>query len=645
MGASILSIGVTGLNAAQANLAVTGQNITNASTPGYTRQQIVQSANEPMFTGSGFFGQGVNIDTVRRVYNEYLTAQVLNAQTNVSAMASYQQQIDQISNLVADSNAGMGPAFTGFFSSLNQLSANPASTSSRQAFLSDAQTLVARFHDMNERFDQISSQVNTQIASEVAAINTYARQIADVNERIIVAQSAGQGQSPNDLMDLRDTLINELNQKIRVTVLPQDDGGYNLFIGTGQPLLVGNTVSTLVSKPDEHDPLRTNVAMLLPGGSSMELPDRLLTGGALGGLIAFRNESLNSVQNELGRIAIVLAQSFNDQHRLGQDLQGEMGKDFFSISSPRVLPNPLNPLPQVNVDVSFDDVGQLKASDYQLVSNGGGNYTLTRLSDNVVLVDNAMLPASIDGLKIVPSAPAPAGASYLLQPVRAGARDIAVALDNTNDIALAAPVRTAASLTNTGNAKISAGQVEPGFAPLMAGITLTYDGAGNLSGFPVGAQVSVGGGAPVTIAALTDLLPYANGATISFNGMNFQITGTPDGGDTFSITANSSGVSDNRNALLLGQLQTARLLNGGTASLQDSYASMVNQIGNKARAVQVNRAAQESLLEQSQRARDSVSSVNLDEEAANLLRFQQAYQAAARLISVSEKLFESLLSL
>lgn len=646
MGANILSIGVTGLNAAQANLAVTGQNITNASTPGYTRQQTVQSANTPMYTGSGFFGQGVNVETVKRVYNEYLTAQVLSAQSSAAALASYQQQINQVANLVADANSGMGSAISSFFSSLSQLSADPSSTPSRQAFLSDAQTLVARFHDLSERLDQIKHQVNTQIASEVSNINTYAQQIAEINERIVITQAAGQGQTPNDLLDQRDLLISELNQKIRVTVLPQDDGSYNLFIGSGQPLLVGNIVSTLVATPDAYDSLRTNVAMQVPGGGVMQLSDSLLSGGTLGGLIAFRNETLDSVENELGRTAIALAQSFNDQHRLGQDLNGEMGEDFFSVPAPTVLPNPANPVPQVTVGAEIVDVGKLKASDYLLTSNGGGNYTLTRLSDNVTLVSNGPLPASVDGLNITLSASAPNGASYLIQPTRAGARDIAVALTDTNDIALATPIRTTAALGNSGDATISAGAVADGFAPLTADVALSYDG-GNLVGFPLGAVVSVNGSTPVTITSDSPPtpVPYTSGATISFDGMSFQITGNPDNGDSFVIAANTGGVADNRNALLLGQLQSAKVLNGGTTSFQDSYAIMVNQIGNKARAVQVNSVAQQSLVEQSRNARDSVSGVNLDEEAANLLRFQQAYQASAQLISVSQKLFDALLAI
>lgn len=647
MGANILSIGVTGLNVAQANLATTGQNISNASTPGYTRQQAVQSANEPLYTGAGFFGQGVNVETVKRVYNEYLTNQLLSAQAGAAEMASYQQQIDKIANLVADANAGMGPVMSSFFASLSQLSANPSSTPSRQAFLSDAQTLVARFHSLSERLDQINHEVNTQIASEVSVINTYAQQIADVNQRIVLAQSSGQGQPANDLHDQRDMLVSELNQKIRVTVLPQDDGSYNLFIGSGQPLLVGNVVSNLMTVPDAFNPLRTNVALQMAGGGVMQMPDNLLDGGALGGLLAFRNESLDNVENALGLTAIALGQSFNEQHKLGQDLNGEMGKDFFSLPKPAVLPSPSNPLPQITIDAEIVDLGQLKASDYLLTSNGGGNYTLRRLSDDTVLVNNTALPASVDGLSFNLSATAPNGASYLIQPTRAGARDIAVALSNTSSIALAAPIRTSAALANTGNATISAGVVNQGFTALTAPLDpLVYTG-GNLAGFPVGAEVSVNGGPPTVIAAgpPPTYIPYTSGATISFNGMSFQITGAPEEGDEFTIAPNTQGVSDNRNALLLGQLQTAKVLNNGTTSFQGSYAEMVNQVGNKAREVQVRGAAQQSLVEQSQKARDSVSAVNLDEEAANLLRFQQAYQAAARLISIANKLFDSLLAI
>jgi flagellar hook-associated protein 1 FlgK len=647
MGANILAIGVTGLNAAQVQLATTSHNISNASTPGYTRQQAVQQANEPTFTGGGFIGQGTNVETVQRIYNRFLTAQVLTVQTSASEMDSYLAQISQINNLVADPASGMTPAMSGFYSALSDLSATPNSIPARQAFLSAAESLTARFQSLDQRIGEIRSGVNRQIESQVVQINSYGQQIADINQQILTAQSAGTGQPANDLHDQRDQLIAELNKLIRVSAVPQTDGSYNIFIGSGQPLVIGNGPSKLLAQQDAYDPLRTTVALQLPTGTSFALPESQLTGGALGGLVAFRNTSLDVAQNALGRVAMAMAETFNTQHRLGQDLNGALGGDFFTLPAAEVMSHANNVLPIVNVGVTIADVGAVTTSDYQLTSNGAGNFTLLRLSDNTVLVNSAALPASVDGLAIVPAGPVVAGSSYLIRPTRSAAGGIDVAVGNTRDIALAAPIRTGAALANTGTGRISAGEVTSvASLPLAPAVTLTYDQTTNsFSGFPVGSTVTVSGdpGSPYVIALPTTPVTFTAGATVSFNGIRFTLDGAPNDNDSFTIAANTSGVSDNRNALLLGALQTAKPLDGGTTTFQGAYSSMVNQIGNKTREVQVNGEAMTSMVEQAQKARDSVSAVNLDEEAANLLRYQQAYQASAKLIAISGKLFDSLL--
>lgn len=647
MGASILSIGVTGLNAAQQHLAVTSHNISNAATPGYSRQQVFQQANEPMFSGGGFIGQGTNVETIKRVYNQFLAAQVLTAETAAAEMSSYLAQVSQVNNLVADADSGMAPAMGGFYASLSELAANPSSTPARQAFLSSAQSLTARFQALDTRLGEIRKSLNSQISSEIASVNAYGQQIADINQRILDAQSAGTGQPANDLHDQRDQLINELNKVIRISVTPQSDGSLSVFIGTGLPLVIGNDPAKLQAIPDPYDPLRTSVALDLPTGTSLSVPESQLTGGALGGLLAFRSQSLDAAQNALGRIAIAMGSTFNTQHSLGWTLTGSPGGDVFRVATPEVLASDNNPLPGVAVAVSINDLGALTTSDYQLTSNGGGNYTLLRLSDNQVLVNNAALPASVDGLSIVPAAVVPANDSYVIRPTRAGARDIAVTLGDVRNLALAAPIRTGAGLTNSGTGTISAGAVSSmASMPLGAPITLTYDKTSNsFSGFPAGASVTVAGdpGSPYAIALPTTPVPYTAGATVSFNGMSFTLSGAPNDGDSFTISANTAGVGDNRNALLLGALQTEKRLEGGTATFQGVYASMVNQVGNKTREVQVNGEAMQKLVDQAQTARDSVSAVNLDEEAANLLRYQQAYQASAKLIAISGKLLDTLL--
>lgn len=637
MASGIFNVAISGLNAAQAGVLTTGHNIANASTPGYSRQQIVQTTNTPQFTGSGFIGKGTNVESIQRVYNQFLTSQVLSAQTGAAQMDSYLAQIRQIDNLLADPSAGLSPALSDFFKGVQEVAAYPQSLPARQAMLSSSQSLVARFQSIDQRLREIREGVNSQITSEITLINSYSKQIADVNQRIILAQAAGPAQPANDLLDQRDQLIADLNKEIRVTTLQQGDGTYNVFIGNGQPLVVGTLNYTMQAVAAPDDPERTIVALRSPTGSTVNIPESLLTGGKLGGLIAFRAESLDPLQNALGRIALTLAQNVNDQHRLGQDLTGELGGNYFDISlaGPTVMANANNAVPLGTVSVAISNFSALTTSDYRLTSNGAGNYTLVRLSDNAVLVNAAPLPATIDGLAISVAVAPAANNSFLIQPTRGGAGNLALAITDSRNIAAAAPIRTLTKLTNSGTGTVSAGTVNappPPDTNLQQPVTITFT---SLTAFSV---TGTGTGDPTGV-------PYTAGADITYNGWTIKISGRPAAGDEFTIGPNLNGVSDNRNAMLLGALQTKTPMVGGTASYQSAYSQIVSQTGNKTREVEVTGKAQQTLADQAQNEVDKVSGVNLDEEAANLLRYQQAYQASAKLIEIAGRLFDEILAI
>jgi flagellar hook-associated protein 1 FlgK len=637
MGSGIFNVGISGLNAAQSGVLTTGHNIANASTPGFSRQMVLQTTQTPTFTGSGFIGQGTSVESIQRVYNKFLSSQVLTAQTGASEMDSYLAQIKQIDNLLADPSAGLSPALADFFKGVQEVAAYPHSLPARQAMLSASQSLVARFQSVDQRLREIREGVNSQISSETTLINSYSKQIAEVNQRIILAQAAGPGQPANDLLDQRDQLIADLNREIRVSTLQQDDGTFSVFIGNGQPLVVGilNYTMQAVAAPD--DPERTIIALRSPTGATVNMPESLLTGGTLGGLIAFRNESLDSVQNGLGRIALSLAQNFNDQHQLGQDLTGALGGNYFDISlaGPTVGANSNNAVPTQTPAVTLSNIGALTTSDYRL-SYDGTNFTLLRLADNTAQ-SSLSLPLTVDGVTIAAGSWTPVtGDSFLIQPTRGGAGNLALAITDPRSIAAAAPIKTSAALGNGGTASISAGTVNappPPNANLTQTVTITFNnppGTFDVSG--------TGTGNPTNVA-------YTAGGNISYNGWTIQIAGSPAAGDAFTVAINSNGVSDSRNAVLLGALQTQTSMLNGTASYQSVYSQIVSQVGNKTREVEVTGQAQQTLADQAQSAADAVSGVNLDEEAANLLRYQQAYQASAKLIELAGKLFDEILAI
>lgn len=633
---NILATGVTGLNAAQINLLTTSHNITNADTPGYSRQQAIQSTNIPQSTGAGFIGNGVNVSTVKRLHNQFLTTQLLQVQTQSSQLAAHHTQISRIDNILADPIAGLSPALQDFFNGINDVASNPSSVSSRQAMLSNAESLVSRLHSLDGQLSDMRDGVNTEIKSTVNEINALTGQIAKLNHNIMLAEGAAAGQPANDLYDQRDELINQLSRFVNADVVKQGDGTYNVFIGSGQAVVVGTETMQLKAMISPENPQELTVGINI-GSKTITLPENQLRGGSLGGVLNFRSESLNEAQNSLGRIAIGLAQTFNDQHRLGMDLNGNLGQDFFTVPIPQVFSSAFNN-PASNITVDISDVNQLTTSDYRF-SYDGTNYVITRLSDNAststTTAPSAGSPLIMDGVRITNTS-INVQERFLIQPTVNGAKNITTAISDTSAIAAAAPIRTESAFANTGNATISQGGVDaalPLDPNLQQPITITfhspYDGQYDVTG--------TGTGLPATNLAYTD------GANISYNGWTVQIKGQPDAGDSFIVTPNNSGTADNRNALLLAGLQTKNTMANGSASFQEAYGQMVSLIGNKTRELEVTSKVQGNLVTQTQQSIDALSGVNLNEEAANLLRYQQAFQAASKMIEISDSLFDSIL--
>ncbi|WP_288129205.1 flagellar hook-associated protein FlgK [Accumulibacter sp.] len=679
MGSGIIGVGLSALQAAQFGLQTTEHNIANVNTPGFSRQRTIQASNFAQQTGSGFFGQGTHVVTVERMYSRFLNDQVNRSQSSTSQLDSYAAQINQINNLLADPTTGLSPALQGFFTSVQEVAANPSQLASRQIMIANAQTLSTRYQSMGDQLAQMYDGVNGQIEATVTSINANIKQIALLNQQIPVSQAAT-GQPANDLLDTRDQLVLELNKLIKARTTTNSDGSYNVFIGSGQQLVAGSITMDLATMRSPSDPSRRVVGQESVTGDH-EIPESLLSGGSLGGLLAFRSESLDQASNELGRNAASLALTFNAQSALGQDLLGQsqispappalssFTPDLFLVSPPKVIANTNNPPGSPTVSATFVNpppfngnfYTDLGSSDYRLSADASG-VTLTRLSDNKqwsgtdLGVLNTNLASDPQGFTLDPSPTLLEGSSYLIQPTRDAARKLTVnpaVVADASLITAAGPIRTSTGATNTGLAKVSAGSVAAGYATAVAGMpmSLVYQG-GNLQNFPVGAQVSINGAAPVVIAASTDVVPYTSGATIAFldpltstPGFSFTLTGVPNNGDTFSIARNSGALADGRNALVLAQLQTQQTMSGKSSSFQEAYAQLVSQTGSKTNQIQVSGAAQQALLTQAQNNRESLSGVNLEEEAANLILYQQAYQAAAKALQIGSSLFETILQM
>lgn len=635
---SIYSIATSALQSAQTAITTVGHNIANVNTEGYRRQEVIFGTNLATRTGSGFLGQGVNIVTVQRVYSELVERQVSRSEAQAGYLDQYLQGMQQINNILGDRSVGFATMAQEFFASWGDLADDASSNSARQAVLGTAETLANNLNGVGEYLRSLQGSINTDITSMVDQINSYAQNIAELNGRIANSSSSG-GQPPNDLLDQRDRLVSELNELAGVTVVKNDSTGYNVFLGNGYLLVGGMNASSITAQASQYDPSRMEVYDA-NGGSLLSRGSGTL-GGRLGGLLDYRSESLDVAQNSLGRLAIALSQSVNEQHQLGQDINGNPGGAFFA--DPATFAQTFastNNAGNGAITTAINDASKLTTSDYRL-SFSAGAYTLTRLSDGQSWSNASLATLSTtadQGFTLsLGSGTVNAGDSFLIRPTAAGATSVDVAIIDPNLIAAAAPIAAAAATGNTGTAQLTQPTVDtttqpPLNANLTSTVTITFTSA---TTFDVS---GAGTGNPTG-------LTYTPGGNISYNGWTFQITGTPANGDVFTVSANTGGELDNRNALAVAGLQNNKTLVGGTASLEGAYASLVGSIGNKTSQVEINQKAQTNLLTQAQAAQQSVSGVNLDEEAANLLRFQQAYQAAAKLISTAQTMFDSILQI
>ncbi|MDR2880964.1 MAG: flagellar hook-associated protein FlgK, partial [Azoarcus sp.] len=570
--AGLLNIGLSGVNAAMGQLITTSHNMANASTPGYHRQSVIQVNNSPYFSGVGFFGTGTQIASVTRAYDQFLENQVLNADTRKTQYATYAAQIRQIDNMLADSTTGLSAAMDAFFAGVREIAADPTNLSARQSLLSAAQALVGSFHTLDARLTEIREGVEYDIRATVDQVNTLSNAIAELNQRILVAQAAGGGNAANDLLDQRWQLVTELNKLVQVTTKEQADGTLSVFFGSGQSLIMGNVATRLGTIQDPNDPQRYGIAIIPKNGNPIEIPERLITGGQLAGLLEFRRESLDTTQNRIGMIAVSIASAFNNLQKLGVDLNGALGLDFFKVPDPRIVPNNAAVVSfDFDTDLLSDDIqnlGLLTDADYELTFDGT-NYVITNLStkaSQTLLGSGSGGSFSFEGLLItLPATPIPelaAGGKALIQPTRYAARDIAMAISDPRQIAAGCPVIGNVPTTNVGTGKIS--------DITMIDVTGVI-GTWNLElEYNSGILTDTSGLftiTPTTYNPVTD----SSGKTFTVNGpggyeFTFTLSGTPQDGDTFNLLPTEAGVADNRNADLVDQLRIRAVYRGRRCS-------------------------------------------------------------------------------
>ncbi|MEO8777557.1 MAG: flagellar hook-associated protein FlgK [Rhodanobacter sp.] len=619
---NMLNTGVSGLNAAQVALNTVGNNITNTNTPGYSRQVVLQSEQIAPSNGRYTIGSGVNVVSVQREYSAYLSQAAWNSNAGLQGATTYNNLATTLNSSLAASGNLQG-ALDGFYAASSAVANAPASASNRTALLGSAGALVSVFNTFAQQLSAQQGQLNSQINGTVSSINSAINNLAGVNQQI--RQTTGGAQS-NALLDQRDALANTLSGYLGVNAVTESDGTMSVYASNGQALVSGNHGYPLTVGGDPYDATRSDVF----DSSGNNISGRV-SGGTLGALLGYRSQVLDVTQNQLGQAAVALATSVNTQQAKGLDLNGQQGAPIFGVPAPTVLPATGNQ-GNASVNVGISDVSQLTAGDYKLSFDGSQWKLQTNAGQNVALTTQANGTLTADGLSFSVSGTAQAGDSYQIQPTRNAAAGLSVSLSNASGIAAAAALKVSASAGNSGTARAAAASVlDPTNPALLGAATVSFTSPGAY-------QITDAGGTVLASGA------YTAGQPIAANGWSVTVSGTPAAGDSFSVAANNNGLNDNSNALALAGLADAGVLQGGHTSVINAYASLTTQIGNVGSQARSNLTTQTSLNAQAVSAQQSVSGVNLDQEAADMVRFQQAYQASAQVISASQTIFASLLS-
>ncbi len=664
------------MRASYAQLQSTGHNIANANTRGYSRQQAELASAGGQSGGAGFFGQGVNVATVSRAHDAFLTREAALSRALAAADSARSGQLNSLEKVFGVGVAGIGHAAGQFFNAYADVSARPQDVSARQVVLAQAATLAARFQQAGAQLDELQSGVTQDLQTSVAQVNSLTQQIATLNQRI--ADVRGSGQPPNDLLDQRELAVNELSQHLQVTTIGAEDGTLAVFMGGGQALVLGTSTTALTAMRDPYDAARLAIGTQGAAGAVALSPAAVLAGGSIAGLLQFQRGDLTDARNQLGQMALAIGLQVNDQQAAGIDLLGQPGAALFRFAGASGLPTVAARANAANTGsgsvtltlqspnaLNAAQLSSVQARDYEVRADGAGGFQLLRLKGGVpdaafpaVAVSNGSV---VDGFQINISGAVAANDRFVLQPAAVGLSRMAVDITNPQQLAAGSPLRAVADVGNRGTgvvASLSAATAASATHPNLPA-TLRFQVTATPGLFTYTWQDGAGTSAPL---AWQPGQAVAYPGTTATNGFTLQIAGVPVAAnpagsppvasDSYTVAKNLAPLADNTNANSMLALRDAALVgtvwNGGTrqpgANATDAYANLLADVGVRVQTAQAASDLSTSVAKDAEQNRSSRAGVNLDEEAARLIQFQQSYQAAAKMLQVAQSVFDTLLS-
>ncbi|MCV2367380.1 flagellar hook-associated protein FlgK [Roseateles oligotrophus] len=658
---SLLSIGIRAMMANQAAIQTVGQNIANANTPGYSRQSVVLTTPNGQFSGGGFFGRGVNIQTVERAHNEFLTSRAVNSKALAHMDSTRMDKMSQLEKVFPPGETGIGASAGQFLSAMVDVTSRPSDPSARQVVMGKATELASRFSSAGQQLSELQAGVVSDMRTNVDVVNQLAEQIAMANREI--SGAIGTGHTPNDLLDKREQLISKLSEFVQVSTLAANDGSVGVFIGGGQNLVLGANAETLSVTVDPYDDKRGTLSI---GGAvnGRTLDDSVMTGGSLTALLRFQNKDLQDARNLMGQMAAALSNRVNSQQALGLDLSVPAGKGvpLFAVGAARSLPAATNGRDATgrfltDIKLTITNANQLQASAYKLQadpSGVAGGYQLTRLSDGDqrIVFDGD----TVDGFKFDFTAGPPGnGDSFILEPVGQAALDMRRVLDQTSGIAAASPLTASTIIDNKGSTTVnSMYAVNDKLDKTLAPMTITF-----------------GDPDPVDPAKLQYTLTLADGSVLNGTwsagqrignepnavppidlGFELSLNGVPRKDDTISIEVTKYPATNNGNAKAFLNIQGEKFIgqrlqpDGSLAvgsTINESYASSMSEIGSRVQGATYLSGVSVSVAADAEASRAGQAGVNIDEEASRLMQYQQGYQAAAKVLQAAQSIFDELM--
>lgn len=637
----VLNVGTRALAANQAVLQTTGNNIANVNTPGYSRQTVVLQTAQGQFTGGGYVGKGVDVVTIERNYSAFLTRQAALAGATSAADSARADKLRQLEGIFPGGTSGLGAAINDMLNAFSDVASAPTDLTARTVALTRIGETASRMRSSSQTLDDLQLGVQQELEQKVEAINSLAASIAAVNDR--VAQAQGSGQSPNDLLDQRDQLVREMNRYVQTSSIAASDGTVGIFIAGSQALVLGNEVAPLSLVADDFgDPLKSKLA-ITRSGQTITLDETVLGGGEVAGLMRFQNTDLAEARNLLGRLTLAISTSMNEQHRLGLDLDGNAGGDLFTPTDLNTSGNILRPTTQAastTLSLAIADVTQFLASDYEINFTSATAGSVIRQSDGVTTAFDfaTTSPLVVDGLSITKDAvSAVAGDRFLLKPFSTSASNIRAEFSTPRALAIASPVAGMMGTTNTGSLQLDSllARTNPPLVQTSATpVILTFTGANSYTrSDAVGAFTYTSG----------QVIEGTEPATSPLSQWSLTLQGTPKNGDTFTVLAQPAAYRNLNagNASALMDLRDVAMFDGST--LSDGYASLISQIGIRTQSANYSAEVSGSIAANLETDRTGVSGVNLDEEAAKLIQYQQAYQASAKVIQIAQNIFDTLI--